>query len=77
LFKYKFSHLGADLTHKHFAETVFAEDVKLCNEAARECIRVPEKHITVTVRKAVDGDDYFWTQWEVSAYINEVGKVTG
>ncbi|MBX9778954.1 MAG: PAS domain-containing protein [Chitinophagaceae bacterium] len=77
LFKYKFSHLGSDLTHKHFAETVFAEDVKLCNEAARECIRVPEKHITVTVRKAVDGNDYFWTQWEVSAYINELGKVTG
>ena len=77
LFKYKFSHLGPDLTNKHFAETVFAEDVKLCNEAARECVRVPEKHITVTVRKAVDGDDYFWTQWEVSAYMNEIGKVTG
>jgi PAS domain S-box-containing protein len=77
LFKYKFSHLGSDLTNKHFAETVFAEDIKLCNEAARECVRFPEKHITVTVRKAVDGDDYFWTQWEVSAYQNQQGKVIG
>lgn len=29
LFKYKFSHLGADLTHKHFAETVFCRRCKI------------------------------------------------
>lgn len=77
LFQYKFAHVAPDLKKSHFSDTVFADDVRLCNEAARECIRHPEKHITVTVRKAAEEDDYFWTTWEVSVLKNEQGYGVG
>ncbi len=77
LFQYKFSHLAPDLKMAHFAETVYADDVKLCNEAARACIKNPEKHTTVTVRKATEDADYFWTTWEVSVLKNEQGYGIG
>ncbi|TAG08682.1 MAG: PAS domain S-box protein, partial [Sphingobacteriia bacterium] len=77
LFQYKFSNIAGNLSNTHFADTVFADDIRLCNQAARECIRHPEKHTTVVVRKASDEADYFWTQWEISAVKNEQGYVVG
>ncbi|TAH09452.1 MAG: PAS domain S-box protein [Sphingobacteriia bacterium] len=77
LFQYKFSHLSTDFSQLNFAQTVYADDVKLCNDAARECIKNPDKHITVTVRKASEGEDYFWTTWEISVLKNEEGIVEG
>ena len=77
LFQYKFSHLAPDLKLMHFADTVYADDIKLCNEAARECIKNPEKHVTVTVRKATDTEDFFWTTWEVTVLKNEMGYGVG
>jgi len=77
LFQYKFSHIAPDLKQAHFADTVYADDVKMCNEAARECIKNPDKHTTVTVRKATEGEDYFWTTWEVSVLKNEQGYGVG
>ena len=77
LFQYKFSHLTADLLLTNFAKTVYADDVKLCNDAARECIKNPEKNITVTVRKASESEEYFWTTWEISALQNEQGVTIG
>ncbi len=75
LFQYKFSHLHTEFSQLNFAQTVYADDVKLCNDAARECIKNPGKHVAVTVRKASEGDDYFWTTWEISALKNEAGIV--
>ncbi len=77
LFQYKFSHLSTDFSQLNFAQTVYADDVKLCNDAARECIKHPDKHITVTVRKASEGEDYFWTTWEISVLKNEDGSLAG
>ena len=72
LFQYKFAHLTTDFSLLNFAQTVYADDVKLCNDAARECIKHPEKHVAVTVRKASEGEDYFWTTWEISVLKNDV-----
>ncbi|PJE47130.1 MAG: hypothetical protein CUR34_06270 [Sediminibacterium sp.] len=77
LFQQKFSHISLTLTNHHFADTVYAEDIKPCNEAARECIRNPEKPVSITVRKACEGDEFFWTHWEISAIKNEQGQVIG
>ncbi len=77
LFQYKFSHLSTDFSQLNFAQTVYADDVKLCNDAAKECIKHPDKHITVTVRKASEGEDYFWTTWEISVLKNEDGTLAG
>lgn len=77
LFQHKFSNISENLSSHHFSDTVFADDIRLCNQAARECIRFPEKHITVVARKACEGDDYFWTEWEISAVKNEQGYVIG
>lgn len=77
LFQYKFTHVASNLVHLHFADTVYSDDIRLCNEAARECIRFPEKHTTVIVRKTTEDEDYFWTQWEISAVKNEQGYVVG
>ncbi len=77
LFQYKFSHLSTDFSQLNFAQTVYADDVKLCNDAAKECIKHPDKHITVTVRKASEGEDYFWTTWEISVLKNEDGSLAG
>lgn len=77
LFQYKFSHLSTDFSQLNFAQTVYADDVKLCNDAARECIKHPEKHVAVTVRKPSEGEDYFWTTWEISVLKNEAGLVEG
>ncbi|WP_439505820.1 PAS domain S-box protein [Sediminibacterium sp.] len=77
LFQQKFSHISTTLTNHHFADTVYAEDIKPCNEAARECIRNPEKPVSITVRKACEGDEFFWTHWEISAIKNEQGQVIG
>ncbi len=77
LFQYKFAHLTADFSLLNFAQTVYADDVQLCNDAARECIKHPEKHVAVTVRKPSEGDDYFWTTWEISVLKNEAGLVEG
>lgn len=59
LFQQKFSHISDTLTNHHFADTVYAEDIKPCNEAAKECIRNPEKPVSITVRKACEGDEFF------------------
>jgi PAS domain S-box-containing protein len=77
LFQYKFSHLSTDFSQLNFAQTVYADDVKLCNDAAKECIKHPEKHVTVTVRKASEGEDYFWTTWEISVLKNDDGQIEG
>jgi len=77
LFQYKFSHLANDLLSFSFAKTVYADDVKLCNDAAKECIKNPDKHVTVTVRKASESEEYFWTTWEISALQNELGSIIG
>jgi len=77
LFQHKFAHISTTLTNNHFADTVYAEDVKACNEAAKECIRHPEKPVAITVRKACEGDEFFWTHWEISAVKNELGYVVG
>ena len=77
LFQYKFAHLTTDFSLLNFAQTVYADDVKLCNDAARECIKHPEKHVAVTVRKASEGEDYFWTTWEISVLKNDAGMVEG
>ena len=77
LFQYKFAHLTTDFSLLNFAQTVYADDVKLCNDAARECFKHPEKHVAVTVRKASEGEDYFWTTWEISVLKNEDGMVEG
>lgn len=77
LFQHKFAHITTTLTNNHFADTVYAEDVKACNEAAKECIRNPEKPVAITVRKACEGDEFFWTHWEISAIKNELGYVVG
>jgi len=77
LFQHKFSHISTDLTQNHFADTVYAEDVKACNEAARTCIKNPLQPVSITVRKACEGDEFFWTHWEISAVKDESGKVIG
>ncbi len=77
LFQHKFAHISDTLTNNHFADTVYAEDIKACNEAAKECIRHPEKPVAITVRKACEGDEFFWTHWEISAVKNELGYVIG
>jgi PAS domain-containing protein len=56
---------------------VYADDVKLCNDAAKECLKIPEKHVTVAVRKASESEEYFWTTWEISALQNELGSIIG
>ncbi len=77
LFQQKFAHISSNLTQNHFADTVYAEDVKACNEAARACIQHPEKPVAITVRKACEGDEFFWTHWEISAVKNDLGFVVG
>ncbi len=77
LFQYKFSHVANDLLLHSFVQTVYADDVKLCNDAARECIKNSEKQATVTVRKASEAEEYFWTTWEISALQNEQGAIIG
>lgn len=76
LFRYKFSHVP-QIAFGHFSETVFAEDTKLCNDAAKACIRNPDQFVTVTVRKSQPQENYFWTQWEISALRNEYGTPIG
>lgn len=77
LFQHKFAHISATLANNHFADTVYAEDVKACNDAARECIRHPNKPVVITVRKACEGNEFFWTHWEISAVKNDIGYVIG
>ncbi|MEQ1625400.1 MAG: PAS domain-containing protein, partial [Sediminibacterium sp.] len=73
LFQQKFSFVTNHLIGTHFSNTVYAQDVSLCNAAAKACIKSPGKSVGITVRKATDETDYNWTQWELSCVRNESG----
>lgn len=73
LFQEKFSFVTNQLLGTHFSNTVYAQDVSLCNAAAKACIKSPGKSVGITVRKATDATDYNWTQWELSCVRNESG----
>ena len=74
LFQEKFAFISKNLLGSHFSKTVYSKDVILCNTAAKSCIKEPGQTFSVTVRKATEGKDYNWTQWDISSLKNENGN---
>ena len=71
LFQENFTFVSEKLVGNHFSTTVFNNDVNFCNEAAKFCIKDPTQAVGITVRKAIENNDYNWTQWEIKCLLNE------
>ena len=74
LFQENFTFVSDKLIGNHFSATVYNSDVSYCNEAAKFCIKDPSHTVGITVRKAIDNNDYNWTQWEIKCLLNDLNQ---
>ncbi len=68
-----------DFVGKPFYITIHQDDVEVCNQAAYDCIKNPERIVSLNIRKPVINtvNSFYWTSWEFSAFKNKDSQIIG
>lgn len=72
-----FGFITKDFIGKSFAETIAPEDVQKSIDASIACIKNPQFHVPIELRKPLPKGGYYHTQWEFSLLTNEVNEPLG
>lgn len=73
----QFSHITQNFIGELSTNSVYADDIDKCNNAAYQCILHPDRVQRVNIRKPAEDGSFFWTDWEFSANFDEDGELSG
>jgi PAS domain S-box-containing protein len=69
VFYNRFSFVSDDFIGKSFEITMHQDDVEKAIQASLECIKYPDRHVKLYIRKPdIDNATFYWTHWEFSLF---------
>lgn len=74
----RFSFVTKDLLGKSFEITMHQDDVEKAIQASQECIKHPDRHVKLYIRKPdIENNTFYWTHWEFSLFHDAEQKPIG